>query len=46
MEGRAYQAGLAMGLAIIEMVELMYQKQTQRRFYHGLLYVLRKKLEF
>lgn len=45
MKGRSYQAGLALGLAIIEMVHLMYQNDTARRFYQGLFAVLRKEFK-
>lgn len=45
MKGRAYQSGLALGLAIIEMVHLMYQNDTAKRFYQGLFAVLRKEFK-
>ena len=45
VKGRAYQAGLAMGLSIIEMVHLMYQNDTAKRFYQGLFAVLRKEFK-
>ena len=45
VKGRAYQSGLALGLAIIEMVHLMYQNDTARRFYQGLFAVLRKEFK-
>ena len=45
VKGRAYQAGLALGLAIIEMVHLMYQNDTAKRFYQGLFAVLGKEFK-
>ncbi len=37
---RANQAGRKLGLAIIEMAHLMYQKNTAKNFYKGLMAVL------
>ena len=38
---RAEKAGRKMGLAIVEMVHLMYQNNTAKNFYRGLLFVIR-----
>ena len=42
---RAELAGRTMGEAIVEMIHLMYQKNTARNFLKGLLAVLEKDSE-
>ena len=37
---RAFQAGVAMGAALVEMVQLMYQNQTAYRFLIGIEHIL------
>ena len=37
---RAYKAGTQLGQTIVEMVHLMYQNQTAKRFFSGLMKVL------
>ena len=41
---RARKAGERLGESIIEMVHLMYQNNTAKNFYIGLLSVLRREL--
>ena len=40
---RSYKAGENFGLAIIEMIHLMYQRQTAIAFLQGLIKILRKE---
>jgi hypothetical protein len=41
-KSRAEKAGESLGLAIVEMVHLMYQNQTAANFWRGLMNVLKK----
>lgn len=42
---RAYRAGVSMAKSIGEMVNLMYQKNTARNFYAGLMYELKRQID-
>ena len=44
-KSRAEKAGKQMGLTIIEMVNLMYQKNTAKNFYKGLFLSLEETLD-
>jgi len=44
-KSRAEKAGEKMALSIIEMVNLMYQKNTAKNFYIGLLKTLKEQTE-
>jgi hypothetical protein len=39
---RAEKAGLLLGTSIVEIIHLMYQNNTARNFWKGLMYVLEK----
>lgn len=41
-KSRAERAGEQLGQAIVEMVHLMYQNQTARNFWRGLMRVLKE----
>jgi len=42
---RSYGAGINLGKVIVEMVNLMYQNNTAKNFYSGLLLVLSEELK-
>lgn len=44
-ETRAYKAGESAGLVIIEMIHLMYQNNTAKKFISGLMSVLLPEYE-
>lgn len=41
---RAFDGGVNLGRSIVEMVNLMYQNNTAKNFYEGLLFVLNEEV--
>ncbi len=44
-KNRAKDAGRQLGIAIVEMAQLMYQKNTKKNFFLGLLEIIKAALE-